>query len=46
MELLHLVEMLRQPVVDAIGQHCDPIVRTLALADRKLVGGTIDVFDP
>ena len=46
MELFHLVEMLLQPVVDAVGQHRDPIVRALALADRKLVSGKIDVFDP
>jgi len=36
MELFHLVEMLRQPVVDAVRQHRDPIVRALALADRQL----------
>ena len=46
MELFHLVEMLRQPVVYAVGQHRDAIVRPLALANRQLVGSKIDVFDP
>src|SRR5215471_18810078 len=46
MELFHLEKMLCQPIVDAVGQHRDPIMRTLALADRQLVGGKIDVFDP
>jgi hypothetical protein len=46
MELFHLVEMLRQLVVGAVGQHRDPIVRALTLADRQLVRGKIDVLDP
>ena len=46
MELFHLVEMLRQPLVDAVGQPRDPIALALALAGYHLVGGKIDIFDP
>jgi hypothetical protein len=44
MELFHLAEMLCQP---AVGCRQHPTRScTLALADRQLVGGKIDVFDP
>jgi hypothetical protein len=46
MKLLHLMQMVLQRGLHAVGQHGHPIVRALTLADRQLAGGKIDVFDP